>query len=252
MRTRASASRRRWCGRRRRSRTASRGTRPRAGLAPEELDRVYSELARLNAEYEAKHGFRFVVFVNGRSRRRSWRCSRRGSPIRASRSCGRPSTRCWRSPGPPPHPLLTPYLAVLPADRLAQLLDRDALAGVERQRLLQDQVLVAQQRERPVAVLHFDTEQPAEQADPVDDLERRTALDGTLDQEAMAAVEHRDQRIGFEAIRLRDGAVEGGALDLRQDDGGALVAVNVLVRLHEEPGIAASSVATSCWTVSSS
>lgn len=39
-----------------------------AGLAPEELDRVYSELAHLNAEYEARHGFRFVVFVNGRSK----------------------------------------------------------------------------------------------------------------------------------------------------------------------------------------
>ena len=37
-----------------------------AGLAPEELDRVYSELAHLNAEYEARHGFRFVIFVNGR------------------------------------------------------------------------------------------------------------------------------------------------------------------------------------------
>jgi OHCU decarboxylase len=37
-----------------------------AGLAPEELGRVYAELARLNAAYEAKHGFRFVVFVNGR------------------------------------------------------------------------------------------------------------------------------------------------------------------------------------------
>ena len=37
-----------------------------AGLAPEELERVYAELARLNADYEARHGFRFVVFVNGR------------------------------------------------------------------------------------------------------------------------------------------------------------------------------------------
>jgi 2-oxo-4-hydroxy-4-carboxy--5-ureidoimidazoline (OHCU) decarboxylase len=27
-----------------------------------------AELARLNAEYEARHGFRFVVFVNGRSK----------------------------------------------------------------------------------------------------------------------------------------------------------------------------------------
>ena len=37
-----------------------------AGLAPEELERVYADLARLNADYETKHGFRFVVFVNGR------------------------------------------------------------------------------------------------------------------------------------------------------------------------------------------
>jgi len=37
-----------------------------AGLAPEGLERIYAELARLNADYEAKHGFRFVVFVNGR------------------------------------------------------------------------------------------------------------------------------------------------------------------------------------------
>jgi OHCU decarboxylase len=37
-----------------------------AGLAPERLERVYADLARLNAEYEARHGFRFVVFVNGR------------------------------------------------------------------------------------------------------------------------------------------------------------------------------------------
>lgn len=37
-----------------------------AGLAPDELERVYAELARLNAAYEAKFGFRFVVFVNRR------------------------------------------------------------------------------------------------------------------------------------------------------------------------------------------
>ena len=30
---------------------------------------VLSELARLNAEYESRHGFRFVVFVDGRPRR---------------------------------------------------------------------------------------------------------------------------------------------------------------------------------------
>jgi OHCU decarboxylase len=37
-----------------------------AGLAPEELERLYADHARLTAEYEAKQGFRFVVFVNGR------------------------------------------------------------------------------------------------------------------------------------------------------------------------------------------
>jgi 2-oxo-4-hydroxy-4-carboxy--5-ureidoimidazoline (OHCU) decarboxylase len=30
---------------------------------------VIAELARLNAEYEARHGFRFVVFVNRRPKR---------------------------------------------------------------------------------------------------------------------------------------------------------------------------------------
>jgi len=33
-----------------------------------QLESVYEELAQLNAEYEAKFGFRFVVFVNGRSK----------------------------------------------------------------------------------------------------------------------------------------------------------------------------------------
>ena len=37
-----------------------------AGMAPEELARVDAELARLNAAYEQKFGFRFLVFVNGR------------------------------------------------------------------------------------------------------------------------------------------------------------------------------------------
>jgi OHCU decarboxylase len=37
-----------------------------ASIPPEELEHIYSELARLNAEYEAKYGFRFLVFVNGR------------------------------------------------------------------------------------------------------------------------------------------------------------------------------------------
>jgi 2-oxo-4-hydroxy-4-carboxy--5-ureidoimidazoline (OHCU) decarboxylase len=30
------------------------------------LEQTYADLARLNAEYEAKYGFRFLVFVNGR------------------------------------------------------------------------------------------------------------------------------------------------------------------------------------------
>ena len=37
-----------------------------AAMAPEEVERIYADLARLNAEYEATFGFRFLVFVNGR------------------------------------------------------------------------------------------------------------------------------------------------------------------------------------------
>jgi OHCU decarboxylase len=37
-----------------------------AAMAPDELRVIYADLARLNAEYEATFGFRFVVFVNGR------------------------------------------------------------------------------------------------------------------------------------------------------------------------------------------
>src|SRR3954451_22688563 len=37
-----------------------------AGMAPDEVARIYADLARLNAEYEAKFGFRFLVFVKGR------------------------------------------------------------------------------------------------------------------------------------------------------------------------------------------
>jgi OHCU decarboxylase len=39
-----------------------------AGMDPAELRRVYRDLAELNDAYEAKFGFRFVVFVNGRSK----------------------------------------------------------------------------------------------------------------------------------------------------------------------------------------
>ena len=39
-----------------------------AGLDPAERDALYADLARLNAEYEARFGFRFVVFVAGRSK----------------------------------------------------------------------------------------------------------------------------------------------------------------------------------------
>ncbi|MGE3270467.1 MAG: 2-oxo-4-hydroxy-4-carboxy-5-ureidoimidazoline decarboxylase [Chloroflexota bacterium] len=37
-----------------------------ADIPPEVLEQTYADLARLNAEYEAKYGFRFLVFVNGR------------------------------------------------------------------------------------------------------------------------------------------------------------------------------------------
>ena len=37
-----------------------------AAMPPDELARIYADLERLNAEYEARFGFRFVVFVNGR------------------------------------------------------------------------------------------------------------------------------------------------------------------------------------------
>jgi OHCU decarboxylase len=37
-----------------------------AGLDRDEVERVYRELAELNAAYETKFGFRFVVFVNRR------------------------------------------------------------------------------------------------------------------------------------------------------------------------------------------
>ncbi len=39
------------------------------GSDPDELNRVYAALARLNREYEERFGFRFVVFVNGRPKR---------------------------------------------------------------------------------------------------------------------------------------------------------------------------------------
>jgi 2-oxo-4-hydroxy-4-carboxy-5-ureidoimidazoline decarboxylase len=37
-----------------------------AGLDAEQVAQVYRELAELNAAYEARFGFRFVVFVNRR------------------------------------------------------------------------------------------------------------------------------------------------------------------------------------------
>ena len=36
------------------------------GMDPSDRERLYADLARLNAEYESRFGFRFVVFVNGR------------------------------------------------------------------------------------------------------------------------------------------------------------------------------------------
>jgi OHCU decarboxylase len=37
-----------------------------AGMHPDHLQAIYAQLADLNAEYEQRFGFRFVVFVNGR------------------------------------------------------------------------------------------------------------------------------------------------------------------------------------------
>jgi OHCU decarboxylase len=37
-----------------------------AALPPDEVQRVYRDLAELNRAYEARFGFRFIVFVNGR------------------------------------------------------------------------------------------------------------------------------------------------------------------------------------------
>jgi 2-oxo-4-hydroxy-4-carboxy--5-ureidoimidazoline (OHCU) decarboxylase len=49
-----------------------------SSIPADELARTYAELARLNAEYETKYGFRFLVFVNGRAKaailKRSTRC----------------------------------------------------------------------------------------------------------------------------------------------------------------------------------
>jgi OHCU decarboxylase len=39
-----------------------------AGFDPSHLESIYTRLADLNAEYERQFGFRFVVFVNGRSK----------------------------------------------------------------------------------------------------------------------------------------------------------------------------------------
>ena len=39
-----------------------------SGIAPDELAKLYTELADLNDVYEQRFGFRFVVFVNGRSK----------------------------------------------------------------------------------------------------------------------------------------------------------------------------------------
>jgi OHCU decarboxylase len=38
------------------------------GRPADQLERLYADLAQMNAAYEARFGFRFVVFVNGRSK----------------------------------------------------------------------------------------------------------------------------------------------------------------------------------------
>jgi 2-oxo-4-hydroxy-4-carboxy-5-ureidoimidazoline decarboxylase len=39
-----------------------------SAVEPDELSRTYAELEQLNTAYEDKFGFRFIVFVNGRSK----------------------------------------------------------------------------------------------------------------------------------------------------------------------------------------
>ena len=66
---------------------------------------MLAELAELNAAYEERFGFRFVVFVNRRPRPRSSRCCASGSSGRARRSSRRAATSVaiavdrWRSSG---------------------------------------------------------------------------------------------------------------------------------------------------------
>ena len=58
---------------------------------------VLAELAELNAAYEERFGFRFVVFVNRRRAPRSSRCCASGSSARARRSSRRAATSSSRS-----------------------------------------------------------------------------------------------------------------------------------------------------------
>ena len=55
---------------------------------------ILTELAYLNQVYEEKFGFRFVVFVNGRPKRRSSRSCAAGSSGRARKS-SRPRSASW-------------------------------------------------------------------------------------------------------------------------------------------------------------
>ena len=50
---------------------------------------VLAELTRLNAEYEARHGFRFVVFVNRRPKAEILEVLRAASTTRRTRSSRR-------------------------------------------------------------------------------------------------------------------------------------------------------------------
>ena len=70
-----------------------------AGLSADELERVYAELARLNAAYEALHGFRFVVFVNGRPKAAILEVLRERIARPREQELGRRSTRCSPSRG---------------------------------------------------------------------------------------------------------------------------------------------------------
>ena len=98
---------------------------PRARAAEQGADddpEVLDELARLNAEYEARHGFRFVVFVNRRPKSEILDvlrdADRRTRPTRSSRPRSPSSSRSRRTAGGAVIVGIDPYVVGLARPRL--------------------------------------------------------------------------------------------------------------------------------------